>query len=218
MPTASSTSFKVPSFLALLLLMISSAVLAQIEEVPVLKDSIAYSMEEALEHPLDIKVLDLRKKKLKELPNTFDRLVNLHSIHLDRNKLSTLPPSIKDAKNLRYISIANNKFDSLPAEICAFKHLRVLDISNNYIPELSDCLGEMIHLEELLMVGVDVGKIPSSMNGLEIKVIDMRMIQMNAKEQAAIKEAFPNTTLRFSKPCNCFDEDEEEDDDDPSNF
>jgi len=178
-------------------------------------DSIAYSMEEALENPLSIKVLDLRKQKLKELPNRFDRLVNIHTIYLDRNKLDSLPPSIVEAKGLKYLSLANNKFEKLPELICQFAYLETLDISNNYIPELPDCMSNLIHLKELLMVGADIGKIPTSMSEIQLELIDMRIIQMNEKEQQAIKDAYPEAVIRFSKPCNCFgDEDEDDEFDD----
>ena len=175
-----------------------------------LKDSIAYSMEEALRSPLDIRVLDLRKQKIKELENRFDRLVNVHTILLDKNKLKGLPPSISECKKLRYLSIANNKFEELPDVICKFEQLRVLDFSTNEIVFLPQCLDKLIHLERLLMVGNEVSIIPSSFVELDLKEIDMRMIQMSEKEQDRIKDLFPDALLRFSKPCNCFEEEENE--------
>ena len=172
-------------------------------------DTIAYSMEEALKDPLNIKVLDLQKQKLKVLGNNFDKLVNLHTLYLDKNKLSDLPPSLASCKELKKISFSNNKFETLPEVICQLEQLRTLDFSTNEIAVLPDCLKNLIHLQYLLMVGNEVSKIPESLNDLELVELDMRMIQMNEAEQAAISKLFPNTTIKFSKACNCFGEEEE---------
>jgi hypothetical protein len=172
------------------------------------KDSIAYSMEEALRSPLAIKVLDLQKQKLKELDDRFDKLVNLHSLYLDKNKLESLPPSLASCKQLRYISFSNNHFQDFPDVICKLEQLRVIDFSTNEIAILPDCLKNLIHLNTLLMVGNEVSKIPPSLKELKLVELDMRMIQMNEKEQQIIRALFPDATIKFSKACNCFDEEE----------
>lgn len=182
------------------------------QEMPieVKKDSVAYSLEEALKSPVDIKVLDLSKQKLKELPNEFYDLINLENLILDKNKLSTLPRSIASCTKLKRISIANNKFTSFPTIICYLSQLKILDLSTNEIAELPDCLKELIHLEAIYMVGNEISKIPQSLTVLSIKEIDMRMIQMNEKEQNTIRNQFPTAEIKFSKPCNCFEEEDEE--------
>lgn len=178
------------------------------EEIETKKDTIAHSLEEALKNPGDIIILDLRKQKLKELPNDFNDLINLKTLYLDKNKLKTLPRSLASCKKLEYLSIANNKFTTFPMIICYLSRLQTLDISTNEIPELQDCLKELIHLENIYMVGNEISTIPESLSDLDIKEIDMRMIQMNEKEQNAIRDLFPNATIKFSKPCNCFEEED----------
>ena len=180
------------------------------DELETKKDTVAYSLEEALKNPADIIILDLRKQKLKELPNDFKDLVNLKELHLDKNKLEKLPRSLASCKQLEYLSIANNRFSTFPMIICYLSQLRTLDISTNEIAELQDCVKELIHLENIYMVGNEIAKIPESLGVLDIKELDMRMIQMNEKEQNAIQDIFPNATIKFSKPCNCFEEEEEE--------
>ena len=179
----------------------------------IVKDTIAYSLEEALRSPLDIKVLDLQKQKLKELDDRFDKLVNLHTLYLDKNKLENLPPSLASCKKLRFISFSNNHFQNFPDVICSLEELRVIDFSNNEIPSIPECLKNLIHLNTILMVGNEVSKIPASFKDLDIIELDMRMIQMNEKEQQNIRELFPNAILKFSKACNCFDEEEAKEDD-----
>jgi hypothetical protein len=197
----------------------NSFLFSQEEEVELVKkDTVAYSLEKANKSPLDIKVLDLSKQKLKELPNEFYELTNLEVLILDKNKLKSLPRSIASCKNLRKISIASNKFTEFPSIICYLSQLQLLDFSTNEIAELPDCLKELIHLEAIYMVGNEVGKIPSSLNHLNLKEIDMRMIQMNEKEQYTIRDQFPNAEIKFSKPCNCFEEEEESDDTDDDDF
>lgn len=175
------------------------------------KDTIATSMEEALKSPLDFTVLDLHKQKLKELPDKFDRLVNLHTINLHKNKLKSLPPSLSSCSQLRILNISNNKFDELPAVVCELPQLRTLDISTNEIIFLPECLANDIHLERILMVGNEISKIPQSFSDLDLIEIDMRIIQMNEKEQNAIRDLFPDAEIKFSKPCNCFEDEEESD-------
>lgn len=177
-------------------------------------DTIAYSMEEALKDPLNIKVLDLQKQKLKDLEDGFDKLPHLHTLYLDKNKLSDLPPSLASCKELKYLSFSNNKFERLPEVICRLEQLRTLDFSTNEIAVLPECLENLIHLQYLLMVGNEVSKIPASLSDLELVELDMRMIQMNEAEQAAISKLFPNTSIKFSKACNCFGKEEEEIDSD----
>ncbi len=175
------------------------------------KDTLARSMEEALRSPLDITVLDLHKQKLKELPDKFDKLINLHTINLHKNKLKDLPPSLSSCKQLRSLNISNNKFDALPSVVCELPQLRTLDISTNEILFLPECLENTIHLERILMVGNEISIIPTSYSDLDLIEIDMRMIQMNEAEQNAIRDLFPDAEIRFSKPCNCFEEEEESD-------
>jgi Leucine-rich repeat (LRR) protein len=190
-------------------LSLSSAIAQEPEPI---KDTIATTIEEALRSPLDFKVLDLRKQKLKELPDKFDRLVNLHTIYLGKNKLKDLPSSLSHCTKLRHLDISNNKFESLPTVVCQLRQLRLLDISTNIIIDLPECLIQDIHLESILMVGNEISIIPDSFTSLDLKEIDMRMIQMNEREQNAIRDLFPNAEIRFSKPCNCFEDDETEND------
>ena len=192
----------------LVLLFLSILFLPVFSQDEIIKDSIAYSMEEALRSPLDIKVLDLQKQKLKVLDDRFDKLVNLHSLYLDKNKLENLPPSLASCKQLRYISFSNNHFQDFPEVICRLEQLRVIDFSTNEIAVLPDCLKNLIHLTTILMVGNEVSKIPPSFKELGITELDMRMIQMNEKEQQVIRDLFPDATIKFSKACNCFDEEE----------
>jgi Leucine-rich repeat (LRR) protein len=203
----------VPSMVTTIFFFLATFSFAQ-EEEEVIKDTIAYSMEEALVSPQDIIILDLRKEKLKELPNSFNDLINLQALYLDKNKLSKLPRSLASCKQLKTISIANNKFTNFPTIICYLSKLETIDISTNEIASLPECLKELIHLQNIYMVGNEIGKIPQSFDKLDIKELDMRMIQMNENEQNAIKELFPNAEIKFSKPCNCFGEEDEEDYDD----
>ena len=199
-----SMSYK-RNFIILLLSFIFFSAFSQDE---IVKDSIAYSMEEALRSPLDIKVLDLQKQKLKELDDRFDKLVNLHTLYLDKNKLENLPPSLSSCKKLRFISFSNNYFLNFPDVICRLEELRVIDFSNNEIPTLPECLKNLIHLNTILMVGNEVSKIPISLKDLDIIELDMRMIQMNEKEQQNIRSLYPIALIKFSKGCNCFNEEE----------
>lgn len=178
------------------------------DEVIVLKDTVAYSLDEALKSPEDILILDLSKQKLKELPNDFGPLINLKELYLDKNKLKALPRSLASCENLEVISISKNKFVDFPMIICYLSQLKSLDISTNEIAELPDCLGELIHLEYIYMVGNEVASISKKLEKLELKELDMRMIQMNEKEQNTLRDQFPNTEIKFSKPCNCFEEDD----------
>ncbi len=192
----------------LVFILLSILFLPVFSQEEIIKDSIAYSLEEALRSPLNIKVLDLQKQKLKALDDRFDKLVNLHTLYLDKNKLDNLPPSLASCKQLRFISFSNNHFQDFPKVICQLEQLRVIDFSTNEIAILPECLTNLIHLNTLLMVGNEVSKIPASYKDLEIVELDMRMIQMNEKEQQNIRELFPEATIKFSKACNCFDEEE----------
>jgi len=178
------------------------------EDAIVKKDSVAYSLEEALKSPEDILILDLSKQKIKELPNDFDPLINLRELYLDKNKLKTLPRSLASCKQLQIIGLSKNKFTDFPMIICYLSQLRSLDLSTNEIATLPDCLAELIHLEYIYLVGNEVAAIPEKLEKLNLKELDLRMIQMNEKEQSTIREQFPDTDIKFSKPCNCFEENE----------
>lgn len=200
--------FKSVFILPLLLSFLYGELVGQ-DEIVVQKDSVAYSLEEALKSPEDILILDLSKQKIKELPNDFGPLINLRELYLDKNKLKKLPRSIASCEQLRIISISKNKFVDFPMIICYLSQLRTLDFSTNEIAELPDCIAELIHLENIYLVGNEVAIIPNKLEKLKLKELDMRMIQMNEKEQNTIREQFPNTDIKFSKPCNCFEENEE---------
>lgn len=161
------------------------------------------SIEEALQNPEEVYVLDLKVKKgkipqelfdlpylhvleikrgrISELPDDFAKLTNLVQLDLTNNKLTHFPPVLMDMPHLEELHLGKNDIQRIPEDITRMENLRLLDIWSTQVPRLPLALAKMESLEE----------------------VDMRMIEISQEEQDYFIELMPEVQFHFSVPCNC---------------
>jgi Leucine-rich repeat (LRR) protein len=86
------------------------------------------SLDKALENIKGIRILDLSKDGLNEIPQEVFQLVNLEELILFKNKIKQIPPQIKDLKRLKWLALSRNEIESLPPEIGDLKMLENLSL------------------------------------------------------------------------------------------
>ncbi|EMP08917.1 leucine rich repeat protein, partial [Leptospira interrogans serovar Pyrogenes str. 200701872] len=74
-------------------------------------------LTEAIQNPLDVRVLELNNNQLKTFPKEIGQLKNLLALYLNYNQLKTLSKEIGQLKNLQRLELNNNQLTTLPEEI-----------------------------------------------------------------------------------------------------
>ncbi|EMK05459.1 MULTISPECIES: leucine-rich repeat domain-containing protein [Leptospira] len=90
-------------------------------------------LTEAIQNPLDVRVLDLNGQKLTTLPKEIGQLKNLQALELNNNQLKTLSKEIGQLKNLQRLELNNNQLMTLSKGIGQLKKLRWLFLDANLI-------------------------------------------------------------------------------------
>ncbi|MBI4647982.1 MAG: leucine-rich repeat domain-containing protein [Bacteroidia bacterium] len=91
---------------------------------------------EALQEPLNVKILVLHRQNLDSLPADIGKFLNLEKLYLDGNNLKTLPDEIGNLVNLEILSVRYNQLQSLPHTIGNITNLRELAVNNNQLTEV----------------------------------------------------------------------------------
>lgn len=169
------------------------------------RQTVYTSINEAVKNPGKVYKLDLSKKKLRKIPIEVFSLYNLQELNLSKNKLESIPSEIGNLTNLQKLNISANKISKLPSTIGNLTNLKELIANRNNINELPPEVGNLINLEKLDLWSNEIDKLPFEISKLQnnLKVLDMRVILINAEKQKAIIELLPETFIYFSKSCNC---------------
>jgi Leucine-rich repeat (LRR) protein len=114
-----------------------------------------------------ITALNLRGKRLAEIPDTVLKSVQLKVLLLSSNQLSSLPAAIGGLKNLTALNLFSNKLSSLPAEIGGLKNLTELRLSENQLSSLPAEIGELKNLTDLNLGSNQLSSLPAEIGGLK---------------------------------------------------
>ncbi|PKP36096.1 MAG: hypothetical protein CVT98_09180 [Bacteroidetes bacterium HGW-Bacteroidetes-15] len=163
------------------------------------------SLEEALKNPKDVYKLNLKRKKIIDLPKEIYQLSNLQILILRNNKITDIPISINKLVNLQYLDLSRNKIKEVPAEMFDLINLKSLSLSQNEIEFLPKEISKLENLEYLDLWGNQICEFPEIISVLSgtLKVLDMRVILMNQEKQNNITDLLPYTKIFFSSSCNC---------------
>lgn len=143
------------------------------------KDGYYNNLDSALKTPDNVRILDLKKKRLKEFPIEILKLNNLEKLILSRNSISFVPCEITNLKKLKYLDLSSNNIDALPNEMSLMK------------------------IDSLILWDNPIRKFPREFSKIGLLYLDLRAIQMNKEEQEVIKSIFPYTKIRMDNPCYC---------------
>lgn len=163
------------------------------------------SLQEALANPDSVHKLSLKRQKLTAIPEEVYSLPYLQELDLTNNKIKALPPEIARLKNLSYLNVSKNLLETFPKEMGELSKLQTLIASQN--EDLSSFPPEMSKLDKLTYLdvwGTSVGEFPVEWGKMQnLKWIDLRTINLNKDEKAAIEELFPQAKIYTSEGCNC---------------
>lgn len=189
-----------------LIVVITGEVNAQLLDSTALAEEPEYTkLSEALQNPDKIYKLNLRRQKLKEIPNDVFKLKNLQELNVSKNKLKNLPKKLDTLKNLEVINASANDIDTIYAEIGSCTHLKKLILNQNIIAHLPSTIGNLTNLIFLDMWGNEIQEFPNEISKLQntLKVVDLRVINIQDNKQEEIVKLLPNTKFFFSMSCNC---------------
>ncbi len=162
------------------------------------------SVSAALQQPDSVFILELKGKKLTEIPEGVYKLPNLLVLDLGRNKIKVLPESISRLQSLEELDLSNNKLTKLPAAIGKLKNLKKLSLNRNVIEELPISIGELSSLEYLELWDNELGTLPDEIKDLEnLKVLELRGILFSEDQQQHFQELLPKARIYMSPSCNC---------------
>jgi Leucine-rich repeat (LRR) protein len=163
------------------------------------------SLAEALKNPEKVYKLNLRKQKLKEVPKEVFTLTNLQELNLSKNELKEIPKEIVNLKNLEVLNVSLNKIDTIYPEIGQLSNIKKLILNQNFIAHLPSSISQLKKMWFLDLWKNYIKVFPADMAKLDgtLKVVDMRVINMNETQQENIAKMLPNTRFFFSMTCNC---------------
>ncbi|CAM0950997.1 unnamed protein product [Alopecurus aequalis] len=100
-------------------------------------------------HFLNIEAINLHGE-------AFELLKHLRVLNLSRSCIRELPTSIGHLKHLRYLDISGLKVQTLPSSMSTLVNLEALDLSNTSLKELPSFIGSLEKLKYLNLQGCDV--------------------------------------------------------------
>lgn len=163
------------------------------------------SLQEALANPDSVHKLSLKRQKLTTIPEEVYSLPYLQELDLTNNKIKMLPPEIARLKNLSYLNVSKNLLETFPKEMGELNKLKTIVASQN--EELSSFPAEMSKMDNLTYLdiwGTSISEFPPEWSKMQnLKWIDLRTINLNKEEKAAIEELFPDAKIYLSEGCNC---------------
>jgi len=133
----------------------------------------------------NITTLDLKRGKLKELPENLAKLKKLKVLDISFNEFKQFPEVVCGLPALEELYFGGDfgirsRVKSLPADFTNLKNLRELDLSYNMLPELPTVLTGLIKLEWLNLQGNDI----KSLNGIgelvNLEVLNIAYNQLTA--------------------------------------
>jgi len=163
------------------------------------------NLNEALESPDDVYILDLRSKRLDSIPPGVFQFTNLRELILSRNKLESVPPEIARLQNLERLDLASNRISALPDEIGSLANLRFLGLNRNVIVSLPATIGKLSKLEVLELWDNELEDLPDEISQLKnLKVLELRGILFSEEQQAHFDNiVVPSARIYMSPGCNC---------------
>ena len=162
------------------------------------------SIQEALQSPDEVFVLDLSKNKLKAFPKEILKFKNLQKLILFKNKIDSIPANIKSLKNLQYLNLGKNKLETFPKGITELNNLNTLILNQNNISSIPDNIDGLYNLEYLDMWSNNIGYISDNIKFLtKLNELDLRVIIFSNDEKERIRFLLPGTEVYFSNSCNC---------------
>jgi Leucine-rich repeat (LRR) protein len=163
-----------------------------------------FSMQDALLQPDSVIKLNLKGKKLNEIPPEIFTFQNLQVLILNKNNIKEIPADIGKLISLQELDLSNNDLSNVPPQIGELLHLSKLKLNKNKITSLPPEIGNLINLEVLEMWDNELDTVPEEVKNLRsLKVFELRGILFSDEKQKEIHSLLPQTKIYFSPSCAC---------------
>ena len=113
-----------------------------------------------------LQILDLRFTLITALPESFEQLSNLQILYLFSTPISALPETFGHLRNLSHLDLSGTSLTELPESFGQLSCLKELNIRNTKITDLSESFGQLQHLQHLDLSGTLITKLPEAFGQL----------------------------------------------------
>ena len=170
------------------------------------------SIESALEahHAGEIvKVLNLKKQKLKMIPEGIQGFTELIELRLDKNQIEILPDWLSELNHLEILSAERNQLTEFPSVILDLENLKELYLGDNFITAIPIDIDLLKNLEWLGLWSNLLRRFPSSLSDMpKLTTLDILYNDMTFSEQTWLLELLPHINVEMSEQCHCTFDDE----------
>ena len=147
---------------------------------PITRLTIAEELTEFPREILDLadclEILDLSNNRLSELPDDFDRLVNMRILFLTNNNFKSIPAILASCPKLEMISFKSNALTHIDDHVLPVD-TRWLILTDNQLETLPDSMGQLHRLQKLALAGNALTQLPSTM--AQCKKLELARLSAN---------------------------------------
>lgn len=130
-----------------------------------LKDLWLLELPEKFERLVNLRELDISGNELVDISEVCN-LTKLQILNVEHNNVQFLSPEFGNLTNLKHLSLHGNSLVSLPNEFCNLTNLVSLNLITNYLKTLPENFGNLIKLEELDLTENRLISLPKSIENL----------------------------------------------------
>ena len=129
----------------------------------------------------------------------------VYSLQLRGKRLKNVPPEVYSMTNLRELDLRGNRIARLSDSIALLTHLQRLEMSRNPLMGLPAAMAQMSELRELVLWSTYVTDLPTEFEQLDgvLEVLDLRDCPMTEADQKEIERMLPSVKKLWYYACNC---------------
>ena len=129
----------------------------------------------------------------------------VYSLQLRSKRLKEVPSMVYSMTNLRELDLRGNRIARLSDSVAGLTHLQRLDLSRNPLTGLPSAMAQMTELKELVLWSTYVTELPPEMGRLDdsLELLDLRDCPMTQADQEALERLLPSVKKLWYYACNC---------------
>lgn len=124
----------------------------------------------------NLKMLNLNKNLIKEIPLSLGQMLKLSELHLANNKLACINHQLFQgtiAHTLAVLDLSNNEIEYLPHTLGNLKSLYTVKFNNNNLKKLPISLGKLSNLRNISASNNQLVELPATIMNLHLATMDV---------------------------------------------